>query len=148
MVCHLVFLRRRRFCPRPFLVGLVVAICLFYQTLTLRGTKKLTATVPGSAPNTPTETQTSRCKKGFSLDKQCFLLSDNAQEIRKIEELIETHFGSHGRRAILYRPPSYSKGELRLHQHILTQLRYTVVFAEERLSADLGPGLLEKGQYK
>ncbi|XP_015980733.2 cadherin-like and PC-esterase domain-containing protein 1 isoform X1 [Rousettus aegyptiacus] len=145
MVCHLVFLRRRRFCPRPFLVGLVVAICLFYQTLTLRGTKKLTATVPGAAPNTPTETQTSRCKKGFSLDKQCFLLSDNAQEIRKIEELIETHFGSHGRRAILYRPPSYSKGELRLHQHILTQLRYTVVIVEERLSADLGPGLLEKG---
>ncbi|XP_045703117.1 cadherin-like and PC-esterase domain-containing protein 1 isoform X2 [Phyllostomus hastatus] len=146
MVCRPVFLCRRRFCPRPFLVGLVVAICLFYQTLTLRGTKKLAGTVPGAAPNTPTETQASRCEKGFSVDKQCFLLSGNAQEIRKIEESVETHFGSHGRRAILYGPPSYSKKELWLHQHILTQLHYTVLIAEERLGADHGLELLEKGE--
>ncbi|KAM7121582.1 cadherin-like and PC-esterase domain-containing protein 1 isoform 2-T2 [Molossus nigricans] len=145
MVCRPVFLCRRRFCPRPYLVGLVVAICLFYQTLTLRGTRKLTVTVPGAAPNTLTESQASRCKKGFSVDKQCFLLSSNAQEIREIQELIKTHFGSHGRRAILYRPPSYSKTELLLHQHILTQLHYTVVIAEEGLGADLGLELLEKG---
>ncbi|XP_054420002.1 cadherin-like and PC-esterase domain-containing protein 1 isoform X2 [Pteronotus mesoamericanus] len=146
MVCRPVFLCRRRFCPRPFLVALVVAICLFYQTLTLRGTKKLPGTVPGAAPNTPSETRAGRCKKGFSADKQCFLLSGDAQEIRKIEESIETHFGSHGRRAILYRPPSYSETELRLHQYILTQLQYTVLIAEERLGADPGLELLEKGE--
>ncbi|XP_053782498.1 cadherin-like and PC-esterase domain-containing protein 1 isoform X2 [Desmodus rotundus] len=146
MVCRPVFLCRRRFCPRPFLVGLVVAICLFYQTLTLRGTKKLTGTVPGAAPSTPTDTQASRCEKGFSVDKQCFLLSGNAPEIRKIEESIETHFGSHGRRAVLYRPPSYSKKELQLYQHILTQLQYTVLIAEERLGADHGLELLGKGE--
>ncbi|XP_057588263.1 cadherin-like and PC-esterase domain-containing protein 1 [Hippopotamus amphibius kiboko] len=145
MVCRPVFLFRRRFCPRPFLVGLVVAICLFYQTLTLRGSRKLTAAVPGAAPSTPTESQASRCKKRVSLDKQCFLLSDMAQEIRKIEESVETHFGSHGRRAVLCRPPSSSKRELQLHQRILTQHHYTVVIAEERLGADLGLGLLEKG---
>ncbi|XP_002922473.1 cadherin-like and PC-esterase domain-containing protein 1 isoform X1 [Ailuropoda melanoleuca] len=145
MVCRPVFPCRRRFCPRPFLVGLVVAICLFYQTLTLRGTRKLTATVPGAAQNTPPEIQASRCKKGFSPDKQCFLLSGNAQEIRKMEKSIETHFGSHDRRAILYRPPSFSNMELQLHQHILTQHHYTVVIAEERLGAGLGLGLLEKG---
>ncbi|XP_047619836.1 cadherin-like and PC-esterase domain-containing protein 1 isoform X2 [Phacochoerus africanus] len=146
MVCRPVFLCRRRFCPRPFLVGLVVAVCLFYQTLTLRGSRKLTATVPAAAPNTPTETQASRCRKGFPVDKQCVLLSDNAQEIRKIEESVETHFGSHGRRAILYHSPSSSKMELNLHQYILTQLHYTVVIVEERLlGADLGLRLLEKG---
>ncbi|XP_066218655.1 cadherin-like and PC-esterase domain-containing protein 1 [Saccopteryx leptura] len=145
MVCRPGFLCRRRFCPRPFFVGLVVAVCLFYQTLTLRGTRKLTATVPGAAPNTPPETQASRCKKGFSVAKQCFLLPGNAQELRKIEESIEIHFGSHGRRAILYRPPSYSKREFQLHQQILTQLHYTVVIAEERLGADLGLELLDKG---
>lgn len=145
MVCRPVLLCRRRFCPRPFLVGLVVAICLFYQTLTLRGTRKLTAAVSGAAPNTPTDTQASRCQKGFSVEEQCFLLSGNAQEIRKIEESIETHFVSHGRRALLYRPPFYSKKELRLLQHILTQHRYTVVITEERLDADPGLGLLEKG---
>ncbi|XP_043445279.1 cadherin-like and PC-esterase domain-containing protein 1 isoform X4 [Prionailurus bengalensis] len=145
MVCRPVFPCRRRFCPRPFLVGLVVAICLFYQTLTLRGTRKLTAADPGAAPNAPTKTQASRCKKGLSLDKQCFLLPSNAQEIRKIEKSIKIHFGSHDRRAVLYRPPSYSKMEFQLHQHLLTQHRYSVVIAEERLGAGLGPGLLEKG---
>ncbi|XP_063523869.1 cadherin-like and PC-esterase domain-containing protein 1 isoform X2 [Pongo pygmaeus] len=58
---------------------------------------------------------------------------------------METHFGSHGRRAMLYRPPFYSKTELRLHQRILTQHGYTVVIAEERLKAGLGLGLLEQG---
>ncbi|XP_058580462.1 cadherin-like and PC-esterase domain-containing protein 1 isoform X6 [Neofelis nebulosa] len=144
MVCRPVFPCRRRFCPRPFLVGLVVAICLFYQILTLRGTRKLTAADPGAAPNAPTKTQASRCKKGLSLDKQCFLLPSNAQEIRKIEKSIKTHFGSHDRRAVLYRPPSYSKMEFQLHQHVLTQHRYSVVIAEERLGAGLGLGLLEK----
>ncbi|KAI5947825.1 Cadherin-like and PC-esterase domain-containing protein 1 [Manis javanica] len=145
MVCRPGFLCRRRFCPQPFLVGLVVAICLFYQSLTLRGTRKLPAAVPGAAPSTPTETQASRCKEGFSLDKQCFLLSSNAQEIRKMEESIETHFGSRGRRAILCRPASYSRMELKLYQRILTQHHFTVVITEERLSDSLGLGLLEKG---
>ncbi|XP_005550677.3 cadherin-like and PC-esterase domain-containing protein 1 isoform X3 [Macaca fascicularis] len=145
MVCRPVFPCRRRFCPRPFLVGLVVAICLFYQTLTLRGTRKLTAAAPGAVPHTSTESQASRCKKGSSQDTQCFLLSGNAQETRKVEESMETHFGSHGRRAILYRPPFYSKTELRLHQRILTQHGYTVVIAEERHNAGLGLALLEQG---
>ncbi|XP_032161694.1 cadherin-like and PC-esterase domain-containing protein 1 isoform X4 [Mustela erminea] len=145
MVCRPVFPCRRRLCPRPFLVGLVVAVCLFYQTLTLRGTRKLTAAVPGAATNTAPDTRASRCKKGFSPDSQCFLPSGNAQDIRKMERSIEAHFGSHDRRAILYRPPSFSKMELQLHQHILTQHRYTVVIAEERLGAGLGLGLLEKG---
>ncbi|MBZ3869408.1 Cadherin-like and PC-esterase domain-containing protein 1 [Sciurus carolinensis] len=146
MVCRPVFLCRRRFCPRPFFVVLVVAICLFYQTLTLRGTRKLTTAVPGVTPHTPTETQASRCREGFTQDKQqCFLLSGNAQEIRKIEESMETHFGSHGRRAVLYRPPSYSKMELQLYQHILTQRGYMVVITEERFGAGLGLGLLEQG---
>ncbi|XP_047416255.1 cadherin-like and PC-esterase domain-containing protein 1 isoform X1 [Sciurus carolinensis] len=146
MVCRPVFLCRRRFCPRPFFVVLVVAICLFYQTLTLRGTRKLTTAVPGVTPHTPTETQASRCREGFTQDKQqCFLLSGNAQEIRKIEESMETHFGSHGRRAVLYRPPSYSKMELQLYQHILTQHGYMVVITEERFGAGLGLGLLEQG---
>ncbi|XP_004677226.1 PREDICTED: cadherin-like and PC-esterase domain-containing protein 1 isoform X1 [Condylura cristata] len=141
MVGRPVFLCRRRFCPRPFLVGLVVAICLFYQTLTLRGTRKLTVAVPGGAPNTPTETQTGGCQKGFPLDKQCFLLTGNAQEMRKMEDLVETHFSSHARRATLYRPLSYSKRELQLYQHVLSQHRYQVVIAEERFGE---PGPLGK----
>ncbi|EPY74964.1 inhibitor of growth family, member 3-like protein [Camelus ferus] len=64
----------------------------------------------------------------------------------QIEESVETHFGSRGRRALLYGPPSYSKKELQLHQRVLTQHRYQVVIAEGRLGADLGLELLGKGQ--
>ncbi|XP_006882762.1 PREDICTED: cadherin-like and PC-esterase domain-containing protein 1 [Elephantulus edwardii] len=139
------FLWRRRFCPRPFLVGLVVAICLFYQTLTLRGTRKLTAAVTGVAPHTPTDAQASRCQKARSADTRCFPLPRDLHEVRKMEESTSAHFGSHGRRALLYRPPSYSKTELRVLHHILTQHRYTVVIIEGKLGAGLGLGLLEQG---
>ncbi|XP_051031693.1 cadherin-like and PC-esterase domain-containing protein 1 [Phodopus roborovskii] len=146
MVCRPVFLCRRRFCPRPFLVGLVVAICLFYQTLTLRGTKKLAAEVAGTVPHTPSQTQASRCKQGYPRDKGCFLLSADAQEIRKIEELIEAHFGGRSRRAILFRSPSHSRAELQTLQHLLDQHGYSVVIAEERLGAGLGLELLDQVQ--
>ncbi|XP_023559181.1 cadherin-like and PC-esterase domain-containing protein 1 isoform X2 [Octodon degus] len=145
MLCRPVLLCRRRLCARPFLVGLVVAICLFYQTLTIRGRRKLAATVPGAAPRTPSEAQANRCKNGYAEDQPCLFLSGNAQEIRKIEELMETHFGGDGRRAVLYRPPSYSETELQLHQHILTEHHYTVVTLEEKFSAGRGLGLLEQG---
>lgn len=62
----------------------MVAICLFYQTLTLRGTKKIAAEVSGTVPHTPSQTQGSRCEKDYPQDKRCFLLSANAQEIRKV----------------------------------------------------------------
>ncbi|XP_052029256.1 cadherin-like and PC-esterase domain-containing protein 1 isoform X4 [Apodemus sylvaticus] len=145
MVCRPGFLCRRRFCPRPFLVGLVVAICLFYQTLTLRGTKKIAEEVSGTVPNTPSQTQASRCEKGIPQDEQCFLLPANAQEIRKIEESIERLFGSRSRRAILHRPPSYSRAELQTHQHLLIQHGYNVITVEERLGGGLGPELLDQG---
>lgn len=61
---------------------------------------------------------------------------------------METHFGSHGRKAVLYRPLSYSQAELRQHQHLLSQLHYTVVVVDERRGADLGPELLAQGQNK
>ncbi|XP_053464561.1 cadherin-like and PC-esterase domain-containing protein 1 isoform X2 [Nycticebus coucang] len=144
MLCRPVFPCRRRFCPRPFLVGSVVAICLFYQTLTLRGTRKLTGAVPGTAPHTSTDIQASRCKQEFSKDKPCFLLPGNAQEIRKIQEAMETHFGGDGRRAVLYRP-SNNKTDLQLYQRILRGHGYMVVIAEERLDAGVGLGLLEQG---
>ncbi|CAO2602690.1 Cadherin-like and PC-esterase domain-containing protein 1 [Lemmus lemmus] len=145
MVCRPVFLCRRRFCPRPFLVGLVVAICLFYQTLTLRGAKKLAAQVPGSVPHISSQTQASRCEQGYPPDNRCFHLSADAQEIRKIEESIETHFGHRSRRAVLFRPPSYSGAELQTLQFLLHQHGFSVVTVEERLGAGLGLELLDPG---
>ncbi|XP_077712116.1 cadherin-like and PC-esterase domain-containing protein 1 isoform X1 [Canis aureus] len=131
----------RRRCPRPFLLGLLVAIGLCYQSLTLRRTGK----PPSAAPSAPPEPQARRCAAGSPPGRRCWPLPGDAREVRKIQKSIETHFGGHDRRALLYRPSSFSETELRLHQHILTQHRYTVVIAEERLEAGLGPRLLEKG---
>ncbi|KAM4874008.1 cadherin-like and PC-esterase domain-containing protein 1 isoform 1-T4 [Thomomys bottae] len=145
MVCRPGFLCRRRFCPRPFLVGLVVALCLFYQTLTFRGARKITATVPGAAPDPPTDSQPGRCKQRYQKEEPCFLFSGKAQEIKKIENSIEVHFGHHSRRAILYKPPAYRKTALKLYQQVLAQQGYTVVIIEEKLSADPRQRLLEQG---
>ncbi|KAH0502899.1 Inhibitor of growth protein 3 [Microtus ochrogaster] len=126
-------------------LGLVVAICLFYQSLTLRGAKKLAAEIPGSGPHILSQTQTSGCEQGYPRDKRCFYLSANAQEIRKIEESIETYFGHHSRRAILFRPPSYDGAELQTLQYLLHQHGYSVVTVEERLGAGQGLELLDQG---
>lgn len=121
----------------------MVAICLFYQTLTLRGTKKLAAEAP--VLHAPSQTPAGRCEEGHPRDERCFLLSTNAQEIRKIEDLIETHFGSGRRRAVLLRPPSYRRAGLQTHQHLLAQHGYSVVTVEERLGGGLGLELRDQG---
>lgn len=123
----------------------MVAICLFYQTLTLRGAKKLAAEVPGSVPHIPSQSQASRCEQGYPRDKRCFHLSANGQEIRKIEESIETHFGHRSRRAVLFKPLSYGRAELQTLQYLLHQHGYSVVTVEERLGAGLGLELLDQG---
>lgn len=123
----------------------MVAICLFYQTLTLRGAKKLAAEVPGSVPHIPSQSQASRCEQGYPRDKRCFHLSANGQEIRKIEESIETHFGHRSRRAVLFKPLSYGRAELQTLQYLLHQHGYSVVTVEERLGVGLGLELLDQG---
>ncbi|XP_012861414.1 cadherin-like and PC-esterase domain-containing protein 1 [Echinops telfairi] len=145
MVCRLGLRWRRRFCPRPFLVGLVVAICVFYQTLTLRGTRKLPAAAPEAAPSSPTSTQAKSCPEDLSGDKRCVLLSEKAQSIRR-DQSMETHLGTRGKRPCLHRGPiGYDSTELRVLQHILSQHRYAVLIVEEKLGAGFGPELLEQG---
>ncbi|XP_043823513.1 cadherin-like and PC-esterase domain-containing protein 1 [Dromiciops gliroides] len=146
MVCRQIFLCRRRFCPRPFFLGLVVAICLFYQTLTLIGTRKLISAVTGASPYKLAEIYQSQSKETVTRDTYCFLSSDDAQATQKIKESVAKHFGSHDRRAVLYVPPSYSQMELQLYQHILTHHGYAVITSEESLRAGLGLGQLDQGE--
>ncbi|KAM8981682.1 cadherin-like and PC-esterase domain-containing protein 1 [Sarcophilus harrisii] len=146
MIYRQIFLCRRRFCPRPFFLGLVVAICLFYQTLTLIGTRKLISAVTGASPYKLAEIYPSHAKEIVTRDTYCFLSSDDAQATQKIKESIVKHFGSHERRAVLYMPPSYSQKDLQLYQHILIHLGYAVFTSEESLRAGLGLEQLDKGE--
>uniref|UniRef100_A0A8B9NXS6 Uncharacterized protein n=1 Tax=Apteryx owenii TaxID=8824 RepID=A0A8B9NXS6_APTOW len=133
MVCWQVP-RCRRLCrPRPFLLALVVAICLFCQTLTpLMTSSFLSAVVNGISPNKQTKTQQGRYKEVSRNNTHCFLPVSNLQTVKKIGDSILQYFGSHTRRAVLYAPPAHSKIERQICQRILAQHGYTVTVLENR----------------
>ncbi|XP_062439286.1 cadherin-like and PC-esterase domain-containing protein 1 isoform X2 [Rhea pennata] len=133
MVCGQVP-RCRRLCrPRPFLLALVVAICLFCQTLTpLMTSSFLSAVVNGISPNKQTKTQQGRYKEVSTSNTHCFPPVNNSQTVKKIEDSILQYFGSHTRRAVLYAPPAHSKIERQVCQRILAQHGYTVTVLENR----------------
>ncbi|XP_074726281.1 cadherin-like and PC-esterase domain-containing protein 1 isoform X1 [Strix uralensis] len=133
MVCGQVP-RCRRLCrPRPFLLALVVAICLFCQTLTpLMTSSILSAVVNGIAPNKLTKTQQGRYKEVSPSNTHCFLPGSNSQTVKKIDDSILQYFGSHTRRAVLYAPPAHHETDRQLCQRILAKYGYTVTVLENR----------------
>ncbi|XP_009685609.1 cadherin-like and PC-esterase domain-containing protein 1 isoform X1 [Struthio camelus] len=145
MVCGQVP-RCRRLCrPRPFLLALVVAICLFCQTLSpLMTSSFLSAVVNGISPNKQTTTQQGRYKEVSTSTTHCFLPVSNSQTVKKIEDSILQYYGSHTRRAVLYAPPANSKIERQICQRILAQHGYTVTVLENRR---LTEGPKHEGHY-
>ncbi|NXO58330.1 CPED1 protein, partial [Aramus guarauna] len=132
MVCGQVP-RCRRLCrPRPFLLALVVAICLFCQTLTPLTTSILSAVVNGIAPNKLAKTQRGRYKEVPPSDAHCFLPGSNSQAVKKIHDSILQYFGSRMRRAVLYTPPAHRETDHQLCQRILAKHGYTVTVLENR----------------
>ncbi|XP_059672913.1 cadherin-like and PC-esterase domain-containing protein 1 isoform X2 [Gavia stellata] len=133
MVCGQV-LRCRRLCrPRPFLLALVVAICLFCQTLTpLMTSSILSAVVKGIAPDKLTKTQQGRYKEVSPSNTHCFLPGSNSQAVKKINDSILQYFGSRTRRAVLYAPPAHRETDRQLCQRILAKHGYTVTVLENR----------------
>ncbi|KAF2974576.1 hypothetical protein EK904_001443 [Melospiza melodia maxima] len=87
MVCGQVP-RCRRLCrPRPFLLALVVALCLFCQTLTpLMTSSILSAVVNGIAPNKLAKTQRGRYKEVSPSTVHCFLPGSNSETVKKMEK--------------------------------------------------------------
>ncbi|XP_035188705.1 cadherin-like and PC-esterase domain-containing protein 1 isoform X2 [Oxyura jamaicensis] len=133
MVCGQVP-RCRRLCrPRPFLLALVVAVCLFCQTLTpLMTSSFLSAVVNGISPHKLSKTQQGRYKEVSASSTHCFFPVSDAQAVKKIEDSILQYFGSRTRRAILYAPPAHSKTERQLCERILKKHGYAVTVLENR----------------
>ncbi|XP_039582827.1 cadherin-like and PC-esterase domain-containing protein 1 isoform X8 [Passer montanus] len=131
MVCGQVP-RCRRLCrPRPFLLALVVALCLFCQTLTpLMTSSILSAVVNGIAPNKLTKTQRGRYKEVSPSTIHCFLPGSNSETVKKIGASILQYFGSQTRRAVLYAPPAHHETDRQLCQRILAKHGYTVTVLE------------------
>ncbi|KAM6320865.1 cadherin-like and PC-esterase domain-containing protein 1 [Aegotheles albertisi] len=133
MVCGQVP-RCRRVCrPRPFLLALVVAICLFCQTLTPFMTSSiLSAVVNGIAPSKLAKTQQGTYKEVSSSNTHCFLPGSKSQTVKKIDDSILQYFGSRTRRAIVYTPSAHWETDLQLCQSILVKHGYTVTVLENR----------------
>ncbi|XP_027758324.1 cadherin-like and PC-esterase domain-containing protein 1 [Empidonax traillii] len=133
MVCGQVP-RCRRLCrPRPFLLAIVVAICLFCQTLTpLMTSSILSAVVNGITSNKLTKTQQGRYKEVSPSTTHCFLPGSNSQTLKKIDDSILQYFGSRTRRAVLYAPPAHHETDRELCQRILEKHGYTVTVLENR----------------
>uniref|UniRef100_A0A8C2YBJ5 Uncharacterized protein n=3 Tax=Coturnix japonica TaxID=93934 RepID=A0A8C2YBJ5_COTJA len=132
--------RCRRLCrPRPFLLALLVAVCLFCQTLTpLMTNSFLSAVVNGISPNKQSKTRQGRYKEISARDTHCFFPISDSHTLKKIEDTVLQYFGSRTRRAILYAPPAHSKTERQLYQHILEKHGYAVTVLENgRLVEDL-----------
>ncbi|NWV20996.1 CPED1 protein, partial [Origma solitaria] len=146
MVCGQVP-RCRRLCrPRPFLLALVVALCLFCQTLTpLMTSSILSAVVNGIARNKLTKTQQGRYKEGSPSTIHCFLPGSNSETVKKIDESILQYFGSHTRRAVLYAPPTHHETDRQLCQRILAKHGYTVTVLENRRLVE---DLRHEGPYR
>ncbi|NXG52894.1 CPED1 protein, partial [Psilopogon haemacephalus] len=133
MVCGQVP-RCRRLCrPRPFLLALVVAICLFCQTLTpLMTSSILSAVINGITPSKLTKTQQGRYKELSPSNTHCLLPGSPSQTVKKIEDSILQYFGSRTRRAVLYVPPAHHEADRQLWQRILAKHGYRVTVLENR----------------
>ncbi|KAK2537087.1 Cped1 [Columba guinea] len=94
MVCGQVP-RCRRLCrPRPFLLALVVAVCLFCQTLTpLMTSSILSSVVNGIAPNKLTKTRQGRYKEVSPSNILCFPPGSNSQTVKKSHSNLQYCFG-------------------------------------------------------
>ncbi|KFQ33928.1 Cadherin-like and PC-esterase domain-containing protein 1, partial [Merops nubicus] len=133
MVCGQVP-RCRRLCrPRPFLLALVVAVCLFCQTLTPLMTSSILSTVVnGIAPSKLTKAQQGRYKEVSSSNMHCFLPGGNSQTVKKSPCASLAWWREQWGHSSVPWPERHPRLHRRLCQRILAKHGYTVTVLENR----------------
>ncbi|XP_029141160.1 cadherin-like and PC-esterase domain-containing protein 1 [Protobothrops mucrosquamatus] len=124
----------RRWCRfRPFLMVLVLAAYLFYQTLMPLRSKRPTIPTSGNGllPSKAAEVQR-QTHQILARRVSCFLPSNKQQGQKEIEDTSFKLFSHKAGEAILHIPSSGSGQDLPLYQQILIQHSYRVTIAEER----------------
>lgn len=131
MTCRQI-LPSRRYCRlRPFLLVLVLAAYLFYQTLTpLRARRYLPGV--GSGVLTEQKLQQRVYKEVSTRQVYCVLPSSNPKLQKEIEDAISKYVRSQAKTVIIYIPSSDSKQDLPLFQRILTKHSFAVTVLEDR----------------
>nr|XP_014345491.1 PREDICTED: cadherin-like and PC-esterase domain-containing protein 1 isoform X2 [Latimeria chalumnae] len=142
MICRQLLGCRRRYCPRPLLLVLVVAICLFYQTLTfIGGGRFLSVLINGIAELQAPEAQ-ERGKSRQNLEKDrhshgsdalghSLLALDGLQALQEIEFSQFKNLGNQKKTVVIDGSHSVSEAELQLHQHILMQHGFNVLLSQD-----------------
>ncbi|XP_054845118.1 cadherin-like and PC-esterase domain-containing protein 1 [Eublepharis macularius] len=131
MACRQTLPCRRYYRLRPFLLVLVLAAYLFYQTLTpLRARRYLPAVDSDVLPTQEVQQRVS--EEVPTRQVYCVLPSSNLQVQKEIEDAISKHFRNQAKKVILYVTSSSSKQDLHLYQHILTQYGFAVTVLEDR----------------
>ncbi|XP_039199913.1 cadherin-like and PC-esterase domain-containing protein 1 [Crotalus tigris] len=124
----------RRWCRfRPFLMVLVLAAYLFYQTLMPLRSKRPTIPTSGNGllPSKAAEVQR-QTHQILARRVSCFLPSNKQQGQKEIEDTSFKLFSHKAGEAILHIPSSSGGQDLPLYQQILIQHSYRVTIAEER----------------
>ncbi|XP_048356424.1 cadherin-like and PC-esterase domain-containing protein 1 isoform X2 [Sphaerodactylus townsendi] len=123
----------RRYCRlRPFLLVLVLAAYLFYQTLTPLRARRYLPAVDNGVLSTTQEVQQSVYKEVPTRQFYCVFPSRNLQLQKEIKDAISKYIRSQANSVILYIPSSSNKEDLQLYQHILTQHSFAVTVLEDR----------------
>uniref|UniRef100_A0A8C6X6N4 Uncharacterized protein n=1 Tax=Naja naja TaxID=35670 RepID=A0A8C6X6N4_NAJNA len=124
----------RRWCRfRPFLMVLVLAAYLFYQTLMPLRSKRPTIPTSGNEllPSKAAEVQ-HQAHQVLARRVSCFLPSNKQKGQKEIEDTSFKFFSNKAKAAILHIPSSGSGQDLQLYQQMLTQHNYRVTVVEDR----------------
>ncbi|KAM5172010.1 cadherin-like and PC-esterase domain-containing protein 1 [Mantella aurantiaca] len=114
---------RRRYCPRPVLIAVVVTLCLFYQCFALLW-RSISWTSKEYAVGSNKDIRDVVTEMG-----DCRYRWDSIViKIKDYEENMKTKLVSNAqRRVILYTYPTFSTEQAALYRRILTRLGYTVL---------------------
>ncbi|XP_077329458.1 cadherin-like and PC-esterase domain-containing protein 1 [Lithobates pipiens] len=118
---------RRRYCPRPIFVAVIVAVCLFYQCLALLW-KSITWTSKEYAVGSDKDIGDVAAETGDCLHRWDSI-------VRKIKDYEENRkeklVSSMQRTVLIYTYPTFSNEESTLYKRILARLGYTVLQFED-----------------
>ncbi|KAM9311716.1 cadherin-like and PC-esterase domain-containing protein 1 [Gastrophryne carolinensis] len=116
---------RRRYCPRPIVIAVVVAVCVFYQCLTLLW--KSTSWTIKDAVDRHTDL------RDLSAKEDCLDQWDSIWKMFKDyeEKIRRKHDSNINRQVLLYGHPLFRDDESALYRKILAQLGHTVLQIED-----------------
>ncbi|XP_072255133.1 cadherin-like and PC-esterase domain-containing protein 1 [Pyxicephalus adspersus] len=114
---------RRRYCPRPIFVAVIVAVCLFYQCLSL-----LWKSISWTSKEYAVVSDKDIRDVAAEMEDCSYRWDSIVKKIKDYEEIIKEKLVSNAhRKVLLYTPSALNTEESSFYKRILTRLGYTVL---------------------